>query len=169
MGSWQGKCRVLTTEPPGIPYFKTLYMLLVNPLQKCTLNRMTLTRCLEMLLMLISSSQDTILRGKMAEFLLLLSLLLKRGLTQFLSLCTFPLTWHMMSTQGPGTEGQNTIPLKLISNGLKERPRSKGSGGCGNEQRKAQSEWGQEALKGRLSCMRPSAPQLRPSGKEYFL
>ena len=122
-----------------------------------------------MLLMLLSSSQDTILRGKMAAFLLLLSLLLKRGLTQFLSLCTFPLTWHMMSMQGPGIEGKNTIPLKLTSNGLKERPGSKGRGECGNEQRKAQSEWGQEALKERLSCMRPSAPQLTdPAGRKIF-
>ena len=59
--------------------------------------------------------------------------------------------WDTMSRQGPGIEGQNTIPLKLISDALKERPGSKGRGKCGNEQRKAQSEWGREALKGRLS------------------
>ena len=71
-----------------------------------------------------------------------------------------------MSRQGPGIEGQNTILLKLISDGLKERPRSKGREKRGNEQTKAQSEWGREALKGRLSRMRPSAPQLTgPAGR----
>ena len=36
--------------------------------------------------------------------------------------------WDTMSRQGPGIEGQNTIPLKLISDALKQRPDQKGGG-----------------------------------------